>query len=85
MFKTPLDLSIGYQNIEGIHNPTFECKLPYLESRIIHDIEILTETWGSCTHDKNIPGYKLIETKTKKNADPRGVYLFITKSTYTNT
>ena len=60
-FKTPIDLSFGYQNIEGIHSPSFGCKLPYLHSKFIHDIEILSETWGSCTHEKNLPGYKLIE------------------------
>ena len=60
-YKTPIDLSFGYQNIEGIHSPIFSCKLPYVHSKFIHDIEVLSETWGSCNHDKNIEGYKLIE------------------------
>jgi hypothetical protein len=57
MFKTPLDLSIGYQNIDGIHSPNFDCKINYLQNKLSHDIEILSETWGNCDHDKNIPGY----------------------------
>ena len=60
-FKTPLDLSIGYQNIDGLHSPIFDCKLPYLQTKFSHDIEVLSETWGTCDHDKNIPGYKLLE------------------------
>ena len=69
MFKTPLDLSIGYHNIDGIHNPTFGCKLPYIKQKFIHDIEVLTETWGTCDHDKNFPGYKLIEIKPHKRTN----------------
>ena len=61
MFKTPLDFSIGYQNIEGLHSPTFDCKLPYMQSKFSHDIEVLSEAWGKCDHEKNIPGYNLIE------------------------
>ena len=61
IYQTPLDFSIGYQNIEGLHSPLFGCKLPYVQSKLSHDIEVLSETWGKCEHDKNIPGYKLIE------------------------
>ena len=60
LFKTPIDLSFGYHNIEGIHS-SFGCKLPYIHSKFIHDIEVLSETWGLCSHDKNISGYKLLE------------------------
>ena len=60
-YKTPIDLSFGYQNIEGVHSPTYGCKLPYIHSKLIHDIEVLSETWGSCTHEKNIAGYRLLE------------------------
>ena len=60
-YKTPIDLSFGYQNIEGIHSPQFGCKLPYIHSKFVNDIEILSETWGSCTHEKNITGYKIID------------------------
>ncbi len=59
-FKSPLDLSIGYQNIEGIHSPTFGCKLPYIHTKFIHDIEVLSETWGACDHEKNTQGYTLM-------------------------
>jgi exonuclease III len=59
--KTPLDLSIGYQNIEGLHSRNFSCKLPYLEKKFIHDIEILSETWDTCSHSKDIDGYKTIK------------------------
>ena len=60
-FKTPIDLSFGYQNIDGIHSPQFGCKLPFLHSKFTHDIEVLSETWGICTHEKNTSGYKLLE------------------------
>ena len=60
-FKTHLDLSFGYQNIDGIHSSSFGCKLPYIHSKFIHDIEVLSETWGTCTHEKNISGYKLLD------------------------
>ena len=59
--KTPIDFSIGYENIDGLHTKSFSCKLPYTQKKFIHDIEILTETWGSCEHDKEIEGYRLID------------------------
>ena len=72
VYKTPLDLSFGYQNIEGIHNKTFGCKLPLLHSKFIHDFEVLSETWGTCAHEKNVSGYKLIEQiKPLKGSDIR--------------
>ena len=64
--KTPIDFSIGYQNIDGLHTKNFSCKLPYIHKKFIHDIEILTETWGSCEHDKEIDGYRLIEIEPQK-------------------
>ena len=66
MAKSPIDLSIAYQNIGGLHSPSFTCKLPYLEKKFIHDIEILSETWDTCKHGKDIPGYKFIEIKSQK-------------------
>jgi hypothetical protein len=60
-YKTPIDLSFGYQNIEGTHSPQFGCKLPYIHSKFVNDVEILSETWGTCTHEKNITGYKIIK------------------------
>ena len=65
--KNPIDLSIGYQNIDGLHSKTFSCKLPYIEKKFIHDIEILAETWDSCKHNKEINGYKIIkDNKSQK-------------------
>ena len=61
MNQTPIDFSIGYQNIEGLHCPTFGCKLPYIQSKFIHDIEVISEVWGSCDHSKDVPGYKKID------------------------
>lgn len=66
MAKSPIDFSIGYQNIDGLHCGIFNCKLPYLEEKFIHDIEILSETWDSCKHDKNIQGYRFLEIKSQK-------------------
>ena len=66
MAKSPIDFSVGYHNIEGLHSKNFSCKLPYLEKKLIHDIEILVETWDSCKHSKDIPGYKVIEIKSQK-------------------
>ena len=59
--KTPLDLSIGYQNIEGLHSRNFSCKLPYIEKKFIHDFEVLVETWNNCKHNKEIDGYKILD------------------------
>ena len=72
MIKTPIDFSIGYQNIEGIHSPTFECKLPYLQSKLIHDVEVLSEAWGVCNHSKEIPGMKLYTLGQKKSNVQKG-------------
>ena len=66
MARPPIDLSVGYINVEGLHSKNFSCKLPYLEKKFIHDIEILVETWDSCKHDKNIQGYEVIEIKSQK-------------------
>ena len=70
--KTPIDLSIGYQNIEGLHSKNFACKLPYLQPKLIHDIEILSEAWGvTCNHSKDIPGYKTIQIESNKKSEIR--------------
>ena len=82
MFKNPLDLSIGYQNIEGIHNPTFGCKISYLQKEFIHDIEIISETWGSCDHDRTISGYRHFvvdphkDKKIKKGRSSGGIAVY---------
>ena len=67
--KNPIDLSIGYHNIDGIHSKSFSCKLPYLEKKFIHDIEIIAETWGQCQHSKEIDGYKSFVIPTQKDVD----------------
>ncbi len=82
IFKTPLDLSIGYQNIEGIHNATFGCKIPYLQNEFIHDIEVISETWGTCDHEKSISGYKFFivdphkDKKIKKGRSSGGIIVY---------
>ena len=59
-----LNLSIGYQNIEGLHHPTLGCKLTHC-LELFNDIEILSETWTECLNCKNIctvDNYDLIKT-----------------------
>ena len=67
MSISPIDLSVGYQNIDGLHCGNFACKLP-LEKKFIHDFEILSETWDTCKHGKDIHGYKFIEVKAQKKS-----------------
>ena len=55
-----LNLSIGYQNVEGLHSDLFGCKLTN-EINFSCDIEIISETWTSCEKclaDAKIPGYE---------------------------
>ena len=78
-FKTPFDLSIGYQNIAGIHEKTLGCKIDLL--KFIHDIEILSETWGPCSHSNEIAGYKIVnvtkpQKQTKKGRDSGGILIY---------
>ena len=54
--KIPLDFSIGFQNIEGLHSDC-ECFLSEITENIKNDIHFLAETW-SCDHAKEIDGYK---------------------------
>ena len=82
-YKTPIDLSFGYQNIDGIHSPSFGCKLPYLHSKFTHDFEILSESWGHRIHEKNVTGYKLIcdipphkKMGVKKGTASGGILIF---------
>ena len=69
MIKTPIDLSVGYQNIEGLHSRTFDCKLSYIQPKLIHDIEVLSETWGICNHSKDFPGYKTVHIDSTKKSN----------------
>ncbi len=76
-----LNLSIGYHNVEGLHNSTLGCKIgEYIE--LSNDIEFLTETWNECEECKkstnNIEGYSLIKTiepvkKGKKGRKSGGI------------
>ena len=61
-----LNLSIGYQNIEGLHNDLFGCKL---ESEVDFscDLEILSETWTPC---KKCPTVKIAGYEFLKSVDP---------------
>ena len=54
--KNPINLSIGFQNVEGLHCDG-ECFLPDIPEKLKNDIQFLAETWG-CNHDKEIPGYQ---------------------------
>ena len=67
-----IDLSIGYQNIEGIHDKNFNCKLQLIEKKLIHDIENLSETWGICNHSKDLLGYKCIPVNSLKKKYQKG-------------
>ena len=78
-FKTLFDLSIGYQNMAGIHDKILGCKINLLT--FIHDIEIISETWGSCPHNQEIVGYKIVNiTKpqklVKKGRDSGGILIY---------
>ena len=57
-----LNLSIGYQNVEGLHSDLFGCKLES-EINLNCDIEILSETWTSCKNCPNVktPGYEIVD------------------------
>ena len=57
-FKNPLNFSIGFQNIEGLHSDS-ECFLSEITENINNDIHFLAETW-TCDHDKEIRGYKTV-------------------------
>ena len=85
MNLSPIDFSIGYQNIDGLHTKTFSCKLPYLQSKLIHDIEVFSEAWGGCEHSKDMPGYEKIEvestkkTNVKKGRSSGGILIYCKK------
>ena len=79
-----LNLSIGYQNIEGLHNSLMGCKLQD-QIDLINDIEILSETWSECKKckDVTVENYDLIKTvepikkvKTKKGRKSGGIQVY---------
>ena len=63
MNKLNLNLSIGYQNIEGQHNNLLGCKLSG-QIDLFNDIEILAETWSECENCKKITieNYNLVKS-----------------------
>ena len=62
-------LTISYWNIEGVHDKVHGCKIQYLENYFNSDIEILSETWGNCKHEKEINDYSLIQVDPIKKKD----------------
>ena len=56
----------------------------------MHDIEIFSEVWGGCDHDKQVNGYNLIEINAQKHAGIKkgrksgGFLTYIKKQFFTN-
>ena len=65
--KPNLNLSIGYLNIEGLHDKVQGCKIKQLNDYFKCDIEILSETWGKCDHYNDVEGYNYIINETQKD------------------
>ena len=77
--KAPIDFSIGYHNLGGIHDYILGCKLTNI--KFINDLEIISEIWGKCIHDKEISGYKKIidiepQKETKKGRSSSGINIY---------
>ena len=77
-----INLTIGYQNVEGLHSGLFGCKLA-TEINFSCDIEIISETWSSCENCKtvNIAGYEFLkgadpEKKGKKGRSSGGIQVY---------
>ena len=51
--RLQINLSIGYQNIEGLHHATLGCKLDNCIT-LENDIEVLAESWTECENCDNI-------------------------------
>ena len=66
--KPSINLSIGYLNIEGIHDKVHGCKLDVLNMYLKCDIEILSETWGQCNHFSELKNYNFIRNEAQKDA-----------------
>ena len=66
--KPSINLSIGYLNIEGIHDKVHGCKLDVLSKYLKCDIEILSETWGQCDHFSELENYNFIRNEAQKDA-----------------
>ena len=61
-----LSLSIGYQDVDGLHRKWLGCKIPHIKELIIHDIRIISETW-SCSHSKDIENYSYFQIEPQKS------------------
>ena len=62
------NISVAQWNIKGLHDPIFGGKLQlsdFTNSLFIHDINILTDTWG-CSHEINLPNYGMKSVKPNK-------------------
>ena len=93
--KQTINLSIGYFNIEGINDKSFQCKLSYLENKMTNDTEIFSKTWGECTCNKQLGEYTLLGIKSEKQLNTKkdresgrgggggggGIYSYILKNT----
>ena len=68
-----INLSIGYQNVEGIHNSLFGCKLD-TEINFSCDIEVISESWGACENCKNVKveGYEHVTSINREKKGKRG-------------
>ena len=88
--KQFLTFSIAYFNLEGIHDRLFQCKLEYIKNKFMHDIEIFSEVWGACPHNKEVEGYTLIEVKAQKHLGIKkgrmsgGFLIYIKKQFFSN-
>ena len=65
MLNNPINFTIGFQNIEGLHSEC-ECFLPEITENVKNDIHFLAETW-TCSHDKELTGYKNVFENGYKN------------------
>ena len=59
--KNPINFTIGFQNIEGLHSDC-ECFLSEITENVKYNIHFLAETW-TCEHEQDLTGYKNIFQK----------------------
>ena len=60
-----INFSVGFQNIQGLHNAV-GCKVNDLKESLSNDIEILAETWG-CNCNVTYEGYTYVAVKPQKH------------------
>ena len=86
--KNPLNFSISFQNVEGLHNDG-ECFLSDITIDLNNDINFLAETW-TCEHDKEIKGYNHVFEKGYKTPgvtngrSSGGFLIYIKENLYKN-